>query len=134
MHKLRIIQTAGAVNMLAAFTLIAGYFVWAGLFGRLSDYCLGFGRDPVWGEMPAWLQVAIIEGGVVFTWFFREGGEKRVRLAAIFFGAWGLLWTAVVPVLKHEVYGDTFVTVDNGLGWYAWSSHILYGLLGHYDA
>lgn len=75
----------------------------------------------------------LFEVGMVILFYanrFSSLSQKKTRIAFAFVGAWGLWISLVSPVIIAQVYGDPWVTLDNALGWYVWSSHLMFGAVG----
>ena len=130
------LKTTSTANIALALLVICGYLTYGFLNGLpIGDRFLGFGIDRRL-QAPAWVGVLLIECGIVLTFILRqlfEMNQKPVRLACVVFGAAALLWTAILPALKAQIYGGEGITSNDILACYVWFSHVLYGLLGCID-
>jgi hypothetical protein len=130
----RLLRTCVLANLALAIVMVLGYAVF--LLNQddpLPDQFLGYST---WTERLS-LLFAVLNGMAIVALFlwrrFLLLNQTPTRIACVFFGLWGLSFTAVLPALKSQVYGESMLTLDNALGWYVWSAHLLFGLVGSND-
>lgn len=130
----RLLRAWVTANLALAILVVGGYAVI-----RLnqddppSGQFLGYS---LWGGRTAILFAVLNEAAIVALFFWRRFlllNQTPTRIACVFFGLWGLAFTAVLPALNLQVYGESVLTLDNALGWYVWSAHLLFGLIGSND-
>lgn len=130
----RLLRNCVTANLVLAILVVAGYAVF--LLNQddpLPDQFLGYS---IWTERLSLLFAVFNEAAIValFLWCrFLLLNQTPTRIACVFFGLWGLSFTALLPALKTQVYGESMLTLDNALGWYVWSAHLLFGVIGSND-
>ena len=127
----RILRTFVTVNLALAIQVVGGYTIFhLNQEDPVSGLFLGYST---WNERISILFAAFNAAAIVALFLWRRFlllNQKPTRIACVFFGLWGLSLTAVLPALKSQVYGESVLTLDNALGWYVWSAHLLFGVVG----
>ena len=121
-------------NLALAILLVVGYALFR--FNQDDPPSGQFLGYSLWGASNAILFAVLNEAAIVALFLWRRFlllNQNPTRIACVFFGLWGLSFTAVLPALKSQVYGESMLTLDNVLGWYVWSAHLLFGLVGSND-
>jgi hypothetical protein len=122
-------------NLALAILVVVGYAVF--LFNEGDPFPERFlGFSTFTGEQISILFAVLNEAAIVALFLWRRfllSNQTPTRIACVFFGLWGSSFTAVLPALSSQVYGESMLTLDNALGWYVWSAHLFFGLIGSND-
>lgn len=124
MEKLRRVAT---LNFVFAMAIAAALFIWLIADGLRDTTPTGqqVSRSPLGASVLLLLEVLL-------AFLFLRRGELAglVRVFAAVLGFVGLLQSALVPLIVHELYGYPFMTWQSMLMWYVYSSHLAYALIG----
>ena len=128
----RVLRSSVGVNFVGSVLLVLGwigYAAWRGF--PIDQHCLGFRHGPRILDGPAWVAPLLIE--IVFLGLFcvrRYVNEMKIRFVIAGFSVWCLLFGVGMPLLRQQIYGIAFFSLDQALWWYACISNIAYGLVG----
>jgi len=126
-----LLRAAAGYNFVASCMVALGWIGY-GAYKRLpvDEECLGIRAEI---GIPAWLDCAFVVFILLLVFFRRRDAVAwKLRLLFIGVGAWGFIWSLVLPFLfQSPLFRDTqHLTFDAAVGWYAFASTVVFGLIG----
>ena len=128
---LEILRVAAGCNFVVSCIAVLGWIGY-GAYKRLpmDEECLGIRGQ---AGIPAWVECAA-PAFILLVVFLRrrDAVAWRLRLFLVVVGIWGFVWSLVLPFLFQSPLFRDFhhVTFDAAVGWYAFGSAVLFGLIG----
>ena len=116
-----------ARNFVLAMTAAIVVFAWIIVVGLQDTTPTGqqISRSPLGASV-----LLFFEGLLAFLFWRRGELRGLVRVFAAVLGIVGLLQSALVPVIVHELYGYPLFSWQAAVMWYAYVSHLLFAAIG----
>jgi hypothetical protein len=126
-----ILRVAAGYNFVVSCMAVLGWIGY-GVYRHLpmDEECLGIRAEI---GIPAWLDCAVAGFILLLVYFRRRDAVAwKLRLLFIGVGAWGFIWSLVLPFLfQSPVFRDFHhVTLDVAIGCYTFASTLALGLIG----